>query len=62
MIYLEYNLKCVSVWPYLFAKTLGRRLLDEGKLVKNNLLSKRMKWEVWKVDTTLQVSDDTSAK
>ena len=51
MIYLKNNLKCVSVWPYLFAKTLGRRLLDEGKLVKNNLLSERMKWEVWKIDT-----------
>ena len=40
--------------PYLFAKTLGRRLLDESKLVKNNLFSKRMKYfsrVVWKVDT-----------
>lgn len=54
MIYLKNNLKCVSVWPYLFAKTLGRRLLDENKLVKNNLFSKRMKdfsRVVWKVDT-----------
>lgn len=54
MIYLKNNLKCVPVWPYLFAKTLGRRLLDESKLVKNNLFSKRMKyfsWVVWKVDT-----------
>lgn len=54
MIYLKNNLKCVSVRPYLFAKTLGRRLLDESKLVKNNLFSKRMKYfsrVVWKVDT-----------
>lgn len=54
MIYLKNNLKCVSVSPYLFAKTLGRRLLDESKLVKNNLFSKRMKYfsrVVWKVDT-----------
>lgn len=54
MIYLKNNLKCVSVWPYLFAKTLDRRLLDESKLVKNNLFSKRMKYfgrVVWKVDT-----------
>lgn len=54
MIYLKNNLKCVSVWPYLFAKTLGRRLLDESKLVKNNLFSKRMKYfsrVAWKVDT-----------